>query len=628
MTNKNENILKVFVFYLKKVAVKILKSLLYSLLHIRLLLLKIRHFFINKLKRFPRKIYTKIIKINYKKYYKSLFIWDMRDSVSYTRVNIIIFGFSVVFLIISVRLTIVATSDYVNYRQSIKGMEINRYDIVDRNNNLLAVSLPSASLYANPRKVIDVEQSIEKLLTIFPELDKKQLYTKLNSDKSFEWIKRDVTPQEHEKIYNLGMPGFEFEREQKRIYTYGNLLSHVIGYVGRDLRGLAGIEKYFDEFLAGYDLLSENKNQGNFLQLSIDVRIQNILSEELERTIKKFSAKGAAGMVVDPNNGEILALVSKPDFDPHHPGEAKPEQLFNMATQGAYEMGSGMKSLTMAIGLDTGVTSLTDAYDLTYMKVGNFQLKDYPHPLKGWHSVPYIFLKSSNIGIGQIMLEIGKNNLAEYLKKLGLLDRLKIELPERARPLYPHYSRWTDLRLITMSYGYGMSQSPAHFMQAMVPVMNGGLLYPLTLIKRDPTKPLEAQRVFKEKTSADMRKLMRLVVTKGTGAKAEVKGYYIGGKTGTANVAHAGKYDKTRRVSSFFGVIPATKPKYMVYIIYNEPKGIKETFGFAGGGWVAAPSTGIIMQKLAALYGIEKLDENDKDVQEINNIEYEINNET
>ncbi|CAN0575997.1 unnamed protein product, partial [Ectocarpus sp. 12 AP-2014] len=386
---------------------------LYSLLRIRLFLLKIRHFFINKLKRFPRKIYAKIININYKKYYKSLLIWDMRDSASYTRINIIIIGFSAVFLIISIRLAIVATSDYISYRQSIKGLQINRYDIVDRNNNLLAVNLPSASLYANPRRVVDIEQSIEKLITIFPELDKKQLFIKLNSDKSFEWIKRDVTPQEHEKIYNLGMPGFGFEREQKRIYTYGNLLSHVIGYVGRDLGGLAGIEKYFDEFLAGYDLLSENKSQGNFLQLSIDVRIQNILSEELERTIKKFSAKGAAGMVVDPNNGEILALVSNPDFDPHHPGAAKPEQLFNMATQGAYEMGSGMKSLTMAIGLDTGAKSLNDAYDLTYMKVSGFQLKDYPRPLKGWHSVPYIFLKSSNIGIGQIMLEIGKKNLAE-----------------------------------------------------------------------------------------------------------------------------------------------------------------------------------------------------------------------
>ena len=290
-------------------------------------------------------------------------------------------------------------------------------------------------------------------------------------------------------------------------------------------------------------------------------------------------------------------------------------------------MGSGMKALTMAIGLDLGSTSLTDVYDLTYMKVNGFQLKDYPRPLKGWHSVPFLFLKSSNIGIGQIMLEIGKSNLKKYLKKLRLLDRLKIELPERARPLFPNYSKWTDLSLITMSYGYGMSESPAHFIQAMIPAMNGGLLYPITLIKRDPAKPIVAQRVFKEKTSMDMQKLMRLVVSKGTGSKAKVEGYYVGGKTGTANIAYAGKYDKTKRVSSFFGVIPASKPKYMVYIIYNEPKGIKETHGFSGGGWVAAPSVGVVMKKLAILYGIEKLDENSPDVQELNNIEYEINNE-
>ncbi len=628
MANRNKNILAIFIFYLKKIGVKILKNLLYNVLRIRLSLIKIKHFLFNKLKRFPSKLSIKIRGINYGIYYKSLFVWDLRDSATYTRVNIVFIGFVIVFLAISIRLVIVASSDFVNYRQSNKRSYINRYDIIDRNNNLLAVNLPGASLYANPKRVIDSEQSVEKLLSIFPELDKAKLLKKLNSNRSFEWIKRDVTPQEHEKIYNLGMPGFSFEREQKRIYTYGKLLSHVLGYVGRDLGGLAGLEKYFDKFLTGFEPLKENKNQENCLQLSIDVRIQNILSEELERTIKKFSAKGAAGMVVDPNNGEILALVSKPDFDPHHPGIAKPEQLFNMATQGAYEMGSGMKALTMAIGLDTGATSLTDAYDLTYMKVSGFQLKDYPRPLKGWHSVPYIFLKSSNIGIGQIMLEIGKSSLAEYLKKLGLLERLKIELPERARPLFPNYSRWTDLRLITMSYGYGMSESPAHFMQAMVPIMNGGLLYPLTLVKRDPTKPLVAERVFKEKTSSDMRKLMRLVVSKGTGSKAEVKGYYVGGKTGTANIAHAGKYDKTRRVSSFFGVIPATKPKYMVYIIYNEPKGIKETFGFAGGGWVAAPSAGAVFKKLTALYGIEKLDDNSPDVQEISNIEYEINNET
>ncbi len=627
MNKYNINIFKILVFYLKKVGLSSLKTVLYVLMHLRLFVLGSRHFIFFKLKKLPRKTSIKFSEINYNKYYKSLFIWDLRDSAIYTRVNIVFIGFLVVFLVISVRLIIVASSDYINYRKSNNRSVVNRYDIIDRYNNLLAVNLPGASLYANPRRVIDSSQSVEKLLSVFPELSKEKLLTKLKSNRSFEWIKRDITPQEHEKIYNLGMPGFGFEREQKRIYTYGNLLSHVIGYVGRDLGGLAGIEKYFDKYLTGVEEIDSSHIQDNLLQLSIDVRVQNILSEEIDLVMKKFSAKGAAGMVVDPNNGEILALVSKPDFDPHHPGNAKPEQLFNMATQGAYEMGSGMKALTMAIGLDTGSTSLKDAYDLTYMKVSGFQLKDYPRTMKGWHSVPHIFLKSSNIGIGQIMLEIGKNNLLEYLRNLGLLDRLKLELPERARPLFPNHSRWTDLRLITMSYGYGMSESPAHFMQAMIPVMNGGLLYPLTLLKRDPSQPLVGKRIFKESTSQDMRKLMRLVVSKGTGSKAEVAGYYVGGKTGTANIAHAGKYDKTRRVSSFFGVIPASNPKYMVYIIYNEPKGIKETFGFAGGGWVAAPTVGAVLKKLAALCGLEKLDKNSPEVQELSDVEYEIHDE-
>jgi cell division protein FtsI (penicillin-binding protein 3) len=625
--NKNKNnILKIAIFYIKKIAIDSLKGVLYFLLRFRLNALKFRHFLLFKLKRLPKKISSYSEGINYSKYYKSLFAWDLRDSSTFARVNIVLIGFAAVFLIISVRLIIVASSEYINYRRTDKNVAANRYDIVDRYNNLLAVNLPGASLYANPRRVIDPIQSIKKLQSVFPQLDRKTLMDKLTSNKSFEWIKRDVTPQEHEKIYNLGMPGFGFEREQKRIYTYGNLLSNIIGYVGRDLNGLAGLEKYFDKYLTGSESFDYD-SKSNTLQLSIDVRVQNILSEELDATIKKFGAKGAAGLVVDPNNGEIIALVSKPDFDPHHPGQAKPEQLFNMATQGAYEMGSGMKSLTMAIGLDSGATSLKDAYDLTYMKVSGFQLNDYPRPIKGWRSVPYIFLKSSNIGVGQIMLEIGKSNLLDYLKELGLLDRLEIELPERARPLFPAYSRWTDLSLITMSYGYGMSESPAHFVQAMVPIMNGGILYPLTLVKRDPTQPLVGKRVLKESTSNDMRKLMRLVVSKGTGSKAEVDGYYVGGKTGTANIAHAGKYDKTRRVSSFFGVIPASNPKYMVYIIYNEPKGIKETYGFAGGGWVAAPSAGVVFKKLTALYGLEKLDPDSPEVQELNNVEYEIHDE-
>ncbi|MBA2628819.1 MAG: penicillin-binding protein 2 [Rickettsiaceae bacterium] len=612
----------------KRHTIAFLRLVIYYLLYARIALLKTFHIL------FVRRIRIKSVVQNIggaflrKISLRSLFRWDLSHSVSRVRIFVVIIGFSLIFLVISVRLLIVASSDYINFQKTMNRKLTHRVDITDRNNNLLAVNLPGASLYANPRKIAEPEESLKKLLLVIPDLDAKRILADLKSNKSFVWIKRDVAPLEHEKIYNLGMPGFGFEREQKRIYTYGNLLSHVIGYVGRDMNGLAGIEQFFEKFITGQKEKEDRTTMGDVLQLSIDVRIQNILSEEMEIVMKKFKAKGAAGIIVDPNNGEILALVSKPDFDPHNPGAAKSEQLFNMVTQGVYEMGSGMKALTVAVGLDTGSTAINDAYDLSYLRVQGFQVKDHPRPLKGWHSVPHIFLKSSNVGLAQIILATGKQNILEYLRKLKLLEPLQIEVLERSRPLFPNFSRWSDLSLITMSYGYGISVSPAHFIQAMMPIINGGMIYPLTLTKRDPKEKLVGERVFQESTSLAMRKLMRLVVSDGTGSKAEVKGYYVGGKTGTANIAHAGGYDKDRRMSSFFGIVPASNPKYMIYIVYNEPVGIKESFGFAGGGWTAAPTVGAVLRRLVALYGITKLDEESEEIQELNNIEYKIRDET
>lgn len=605
---------------LKRISKLLIAYLLYSLLYLRIVILRLRHLLFRKIKCFPKSLSE--IKIS-----RSVFVWNLEDALISIRIKLIAIGFMALFLIISFRLIIVASNGHAPASSISNINSVPRLNIVDRNNNLLAVNLPSASLYASPKRIIDPEEALSKLLTIIPNLDRVDILAKLKSDKNFVWIKRDITPEEHEKIYNLGIAGLGFEREQKRIYTYGNLLSHVIGYVGRDLEGLAGIEKYFDKFLTSQREKEDRSKWGNSLSLSIDVRVQNILSEEIEKMVNKFNAKGGAGIIVDANNGEIIALVSKPDFDPHHPGVASDVQLFNAVTQGVYELGSGMKSLTMAIGLDTDSTSMHDAFDLTYMKVQGFQLTDVS-PAKGWQTVPFIFLKSSNIGIAQIMLEVGKDQFANYLRKLGMLDTAKIELPERGRPLFQPIDRWNNLSLTTMSYGYGISVSPLHFIQAMVPVMNGGTLYPLTLIKRNPDKKLIGTRVFKEKTSIEMRQLMRLVVSKGTGSKAEVDGYYVGGKTGTSNIANAGKYDKNRRISSFFGIIPSSNPRYIIYVVCNEPKGTKQTYGFAGGGWVGAPTVGDVFKRMAVLYGIEKPDENSTEVQNLNNVEYIIQNET
>ncbi len=608
----------------KNVVRDFLKKIIYALLYLRLVLLVLRHKLV--VKSSFKSTNNSIAHTNLS--LRSLFQWEFTSSVATTRIYVVIIGFILLFLIISMRLLLVATTDFSKHNKSAVSSSVHRLDITDRNNNLLAVSLPGSSLYANPKKVIDPEESVSKLISVIPSLDKNKILADLKSGKNFVWIKRDLTPSEHEKIFNIGMPGFGFEREQKRIYTYGNLLSHVIGYVGRDLDGLAGVEQYFDKFLTSQQEAVDRSAMGNALQLSIDVRVQSILSEEMDKMMDKFKAKGAAGIIVDPSNGEILALVSKPDFDPHNPGSASHDQLFNITTQGVYELGSGMKGLTIAVGLDSGATSIYDAYDLTYFKVKGKVIKDDYRPMKGWHSVPHIFLKSSNIGVGQIVLEIGKNTMQEYLRKLKLLEQLDIEVLERAKPLYPNFARWNDLSLVTMSYGYGLSVSPAHFVQAMIPIVNGGIMYPLTLLKRNPKEKLEGTRVFQEKTSLDMRKLWRLVVTDGSGSKAEVKGYYIGGKTGTAEVAENGKYAKNRRISSFFGVLPATNPKYIMYVVYREPVGIKETFGFAGGGWTGAPTVGAVFKRLISLYGINKLDQDSSEVKELNNIEYKIRDET
>ncbi|MCC8484207.1 MAG: penicillin-binding protein 2 [Rickettsia endosymbiont of Labidopullus appendiculatus] len=550
-----------------------------------------------------------------KRSFSNIILWDICADNTKIRLFIVSFCFAVFFCGLSHRLIIVATNGYVKPEYQVKSNNF-RKEIVDRNGNLLAVNLPSSSLFVNPQKVINPEQSLERLSKILPEIDKTKLLAELKGNKSFVWIKRDLLPKEQEAVLNLAMPGFSFEQEQKRIYTFSNLLSHVIGYVGRDLAGLAGLERSYDKFLTNSDFdLAQPEQLKKPLELSIDVRLQNILNEEIDKTLKEFSAIGAVGIIANPNNGEILALISKPDFNPHYPSSAKPEELFNMASLGIYEMGSVFKTLTMAVGFDTDAIAMNDAYDISYMKVGAFNVKDY-HPRHGWHSVPEIFLHSSNIGVSQIMLEVGKNDFKKYLKRLGLLDQLKIELPERGTPLFPSDKRWSDLTSVVMSYGYGISISPLHFIQAVLPVVNGGTLYDLTLIKRQ-NEPLVGTKVFSEKTSKQMSELFRFVVKEGTGRRADVKGYLVGGKTGTAEKLTADghgkrRYLKNSRMSSFLGVLPASNPQYVIFIMFDEPKGTKESFGFATAGWTAAPTVGRVLERMVSLYGIEPIEKGEE----------------
>lgn len=540
-----------------------------------------------------------------------IFSWGQRSfKVSLVIMAAFIAGMYATLAFRIIKVAVLKTGTQISALSSKDNAARYRRDIVDRNGVALAVNIASASVYANPKKIIDKNEAVIKLKRVLPDLSEDKLLNTLNSDKSFVWVKRNLSPKEQYGINNLGIPGIYFEKEYRRFYTCGKLFSHLIGFSGNDNQGLAGIEKFFDKDL------SSSQEDDRALQLSVDSRVQAIVSEELDKTIEEFSALGGVGIVVDVKSGEVLSMVSKPDFDPNNYLVAKPESLFNKATLGAYEIGSVQKAITLAIAIDSGKVTLRDAYDLdSQIKIANFIVKDY-HKKEGWRTVPEIFLHSSNIGIAQIVLETGKQTFKSYLRNLGLFDRLKIELPERATPLYNQDKNWSDLTAVTVGYGYGLSISPMHFVQAMVPVVNGGVLHNLTLVKIKDEDKIIGEKVLDESTSNEVNKLLRLVVEKGTGRRAEVPGYFVGGKTGTANKAVNGKYVPNARYSSFIGAFPMVDPKYAVFVMLDNPQGIKRTFGFATAGYTAAQTVGNIVSRVGSLYGIKPYDPESEIVKE------------
>jgi cell division protein FtsI (penicillin-binding protein 3) len=527
------------------------------------------------------------------------------------RLQAIMASFAIGFLILAVRLFDVtffqdhkniSTASSITYNTNMK-----RPEIVDRNGVLLAVNLTTASLYANPKIIIDPKEAATKLFEIFPDLDYKQLLEELHSTKSFIWIKRNLTPKEQFAVNSLGIPGLFFENSEKRFYTQGPLLSHILGFVGMDGKGLAGIEKYYDDNL----IKNKDINLNEQVKLSIDVRIQSIVSEELMQAIEEFKAIGAIGIVLDAKNGEIVSSVSLPAFDPHNPGSATHDQLFNRFSLGLYEPGSTFKTFTMAMALDAGTITLKDVYNVdSPIKSARFKITDY-HGKGGHLSIPEIFMYSSNIGTAKISLDLGKKKQQQFLKDFGLLDELTIEIPEKARPLYPSEKRWSDLSTMTISYGHGIAVTPLHIARAAAAMLNGGNLYNATFLKQSDDFKTKSTQVIKSETSSLMQKLYRLVVEYGTGKKANVDGYIVGGKTGTADKAAKGGYNRNSRLSSFIAAFPIHDPKYVVLVMIDEPKGNQSTGGYATAGMTAAPTSGRIISRIGPLLGLETFDESD-----------------
>ena len=479
-----------------------------------------------------------------------------------------------------------------------------RADIVDRNGTILATSLPTASLYANPRHVLDPKDAARKIVRALPELNAADVEAKLSSGKSFVWIKRSLTPKTEYAVNALGIPGLYFIREDRRVYPQGDDAAHVVGYAGTDNHGLAGIEKSFDE---------ELRTSDQPVQLSIDLRVQHILREELAAAVEKFHAEGGNGLVMDANTGEIIAMVSLPDFDPHNPVAQNPKAIFNRDTLGVYEMGSTFKLFTVSMALDTHTVSLSSSFDAVHpIKIGRYTITDYKGEHR-WLTVPEVIKYSSNLGAARIALAVGVDNHRKYLERFGLLSPLKLEVPELGRPEIPH--PWREINTMTIAFGHGLAVTPVHLASGVAAVANGGVLHPPTLLKRQAGDVIPGVRVIAPETSYLMRKLMRLVVTEGTGKLAAVPGYLVGGKTGTAEKNGVGGYKRKSNLSLFVSAFPMTAPRYVVLAMIDEPHGTKDTYGYSTGGWTAAPVVGRVIARTASMLGVRPIDENAPAVQ-------------
>lgn len=483
----------------------------------------------------------------------------------------------------------------VSYTDSSEGF---RSDITDRNGIILARSLKVSSLYVDPALVEKPAKLAKDLKNIFPELGYGSLLQKVQGNKRFSWIKRNLSPEQQAKILYLGYPELGFKEEMRRVYPQGSLVAHMVGATGIDGQGLVGLESSFDNLL-------RNKNQN--LELTIDIRLQHVLKREIEKSIKRHHAKGGAGIIMDVSNGEVLSAVSLPDYDPHLFKKTKNDEKFNKTTLGVYELGSTFKIFSTAAYLESQSVGFSQTFDVREpLEVGRFKIRDY-HPEERVLTLPEVFVYSSNIGSAMMGQEIGSEKLRTFYKDLGLLSEPDFEINEVGKPLVP--SPWRDINTLTASYGHGIAVSPLQLATAVSTVVNGGVVVNPTIVahKKDTKKMKRNKsiRVISPQTSHRMRQLMRLAVTQGTGGNADVKGFLVGGKTGTAEKSTRGGYDDKRLLSSFIGVFPMDDPKYVVFIMVDEPKGIRETYGYATGGWVAAPAVGRVISSMVSILGMK-----------------------
>ena len=482
--------------------------------------------------------------------------------------------------------------DTSNDKLYVASKGIHRADILDRNGAIVATSLPTKDLNVNAKNILSPRETALKLVKIFPELKFETVYEKLKKRKGTYTIKRNLSPHQQSLIIALGNPGLEFVANEKRVYPHKNLLSHVIGTADIDNNGISGVEKGLDDRIINSDIP---------VRLTLDLGVQDTVRTILLKNMKKYYALSATAILLDANSGEVVAMVSLPDYDPNDISKKDQFAQFNTATARIYEPGSVLKVFNTAMALDSGKVRISEQFDATEpLKLKYNTIYDYRGENR-WLSVEEVLVHSSNIGSARMALQSGFNEQYNFLEKINFFNRLNMDLVETAKPLVPQKSKWqiSDSTVATIGYGYGISVSPMHIISAYAAVVNGGIYNNPTVVVNSVNAG-EKKRIISDNTSKQMRKLMRAVVTEGSGKRANVLGYEVGGKTGTANKLDAnGRYMDKKVRTTFISAFPISNPKYALLVMMDEPKATKDTFGFSTAGWNSVPTASEIITAVA-----------------------------
>lgn len=515
----------------------------------------------------------------------------------------------VVGLIAARILYLAAFGDHAGRKLGVTTLIPERGDIVDRDGHALARTIDAWTIALHPKKMIGNKLELARTLAkLMPERDEATYYAMMKSDRPFFYLRRRAAPDVVQAVNALGEPGLAIDREPDRLYPQTTLAAHVLGYTDVDGQGTAGIERAFEKEL------SDPATRGQAITLSISSRVQQALEHELLDAMKEFSAIGAAGVIMDIHTGEVIAMTSLPQLNPNAAGAGAPEARFNRATSGVYELGSTFKPFTVAMAMDSGVVkSMGQMYNCPgELHVAGRTIND-THPFNRACSVAEIMMESSNIGTAQIAQQLGAARQKQFLKQMGFLDKSEIELRERARTLSPG-KNWNLIETMTVGFGHGIAVTPLHLASGYATLFNGGIYRPATLLKVNAGHKVGAgHRVFSEDTSYKMRSLLRLVVTKGTGKKADAPGYRVGGKTGTAEKYH----NRSLKVTSFAGVFPMEEPRYVIIAMLDEPKATAKTFGFSTAGWNVAPLISRTISRIAPMLGVRPDKKRDANMAEV-----------